>query len=304
MDRIDFSPKHDALIRYPDGTLLPMDEPHYMSAQIAPGTWQILSSGDFHYLLEGEDEAIAIDTGYGAGNLREYLASLCGKSVRRVINTHHHFDHTANNAYFDLVYMAEESIEHATRPFPSFYGIDFPRDYPIEIVTDGTVIPLRGRELEILKIPDHAPGSIAILDRKARLLFTGDEFMDFGKRLNGTPAGFLQNMEKIMAHRSEFDCLCGGPGIFPASLADSFFEAAKLMAAGEVTEGFTPAQPPKARPEYADGHIVYDCREPHPEDRFGGSGQPPALQPDVLLHKGLMFYYVRGEAASKEALNN
>lgn len=296
MKQIDFSPKHDALIRYPDGTLLPMDEPHYIAAQIAPDTWQILSSGDFHYLIEGEDEAIAIDTGYGAGDLRAYLEALCGKPVRRVINTHHHFDHTANNAYFDLAYMAEESVDHATLPFPSFHGIDFPRDYPIEVVADGTIIPLRGRELEILKIPDHAPGSIAILDRRERILFSGDEFMDFGKRLNGTAEGFLRNMEKVMAQRSEYDRLCGGPGIFPASLADAFYEAAKKMAVGEITEGFIPAPRPAAEPEYIDGHIVYDCREPHPEDRFGGRGKAPNPPPDTLLYRGLMFFYDRGKS--------
>lgn len=302
MKPIDFSPRHDALIRYRDGSLLPMDEPHYTAAKLAPGTWQILSSGDFHYLVEGEDEAVAIDTGYGAGDLRVYLEALCGKPVRRVINTHHHFDHTANNAYFDLACMAEGSVDHVTMPFPSFQGIDFPRDYPIELVTDGTIIPLRGRELEILVIPDHAPGSIAILDRRERILFSGDEFMDFGKRLNESADNFLQNMEKVMAHRDEFDRLCGGPGIFPASLADAYYEAAKKMAAGEVTEGYLPAPRPMTEPEYIDGHIVYDCREPHPEDRFGGRGKPPAPQPDVLLYQGMAFFYDRSKKETRSGI--
>ena len=64
---IDFSSRHDVLIRSDDGTLTPMDVPHYKSVLIAPGTWQIESDGDFSYLIEGDNEALAIDTGYGAG---------------------------------------------------------------------------------------------------------------------------------------------------------------------------------------------------------------------------------------------
>ena len=70
----------------------------------------------------------------------------------------------------------------ATIPFPSFAGIDFPRDYPVQIVGDGDVIPLKGRELLVFEIPDHAVGSLAFLDRKERILFSGDEFMLMGKK--------------------------------------------------------------------------------------------------------------------------
>ena len=77
-----------------------MDEPWFEAEQIAPNTWKILSSGDFSYLVVGDNEGISIDTGYGAGNIREYLQTLTDKPVRNVINTHHHFDHTASNSYF------------------------------------------------------------------------------------------------------------------------------------------------------------------------------------------------------------
>ena len=104
--QIDFSCKHHILIKNLDDTYSTMDEPYFRATQIAPGTWQILSSGDYSYLFEGENEAVSIDTGYGAGNLREFLQTLTDKPVRNVINTHNHFDHTANNGYFEKAYMA------------------------------------------------------------------------------------------------------------------------------------------------------------------------------------------------------
>ena len=137
---IDFSCKHDIWIDNGDGTLSRMDEPYFKSWKLADGVWRVLSSGDWSYLVEGDDEALAIDSGYGAGNIREYMQTLTDKPVRRIANTHDHFDHTANNSYFEMVYMAEASVPLATRPFPSFAGIDFPCDYPVTVLQNGDII--------------------------------------------------------------------------------------------------------------------------------------------------------------------
>lgn len=100
MKELDWSCKENILIKGFDGRLIPMSEPYFESRQIAPGTWQILSSGDYSYLLAGEGQGLLIDSGYGAGNIREYCEKLCGLPVPWIANTHEHFDHTANNCYF------------------------------------------------------------------------------------------------------------------------------------------------------------------------------------------------------------
>jgi hypothetical protein len=140
---IDFSSKHDILIRSEDGSLTPMDVPYFKPTLVAPGTWQILSDGDYTYLVEGDAEALVIDSGYGAGNIREYCQSLTKKPVKNIVNTHDHFDHTANNSYFERAYMSAETKRKATIPFPSFEGINFPRDYPVEVIGDGYKFPSR-----------------------------------------------------------------------------------------------------------------------------------------------------------------
>lgn len=293
MKPIDFSCKHDTLIRHKDGTLTPMDEPYYEVTEIAPGTWQIMSSGDYHYLLAGDEEAVAIDTGYGAGNLREFLEELCGKPVCAVINTHHHFDHSANNCYFDLAYMARESVELASIPYPSFEGIVFPRDYRVQVVDDGDIIPLKGRELEVIKIGDHTAGGIAILDRRERLLFTGDEIMPGGKMLSGTVEKFAADMAKLMARRDLFDRLCGGPAILPAETADIFSEAAQKMLRGETSgEPEEGRRGPRPEAQAENGQKIYDCQHPHPEDIPGGGRPRPGFgQRKTLIHRGCCFAY-------------
>ena len=212
IDLIDFSCKHDVMIRNQDGTMLPMDVPYYESQLIAPGTWVIHSDGDASYLVEGDNEAIVIDSGYGAGNLRQYCRTLTSKPVNCIINTHEHFDHTANNAYFDKAYMSAAAVPLATIPFKSFEGIDFPRDYPIEVVKEGDIIDLGGRTLEIFEAPDHGVGSILMLDSREHILFSGDELGDFFKKVNTTVENVLGQLKKLQARIDDISAIWSGQG--------------------------------------------------------------------------------------------
>ena len=264
---IDFSCKHDIWLEDEDGSLQRMDQPFFRAWPIAPGTWQILSDGDFSYMIEGEDEALLIDSGYGAGDIRAFAQSLTDKPLSRICNTHDHFDHTANNSYFDLAYMSREKRELATRPFPSFSGIDFPRDYPVQEVTDGDVIPLRGRDLRVFFIPDHAVGSLAFLDEKARILFSGDEFMAHGKALHGSVAHWAAMLEKLMPYRDRFDFLCAGAWpMMDAALVDNQLACARHILAGNESEPAQPGRFPGDERVDDEGRRIWKRRIPHPGD--------------------------------------
>lgn len=263
---IDFSCKHDIWLEDEDGSLQRMDMPFFRAWPVAPGTWRILSDGDYSYLVEGDDEAILIDSGYGAGNIREFAGTLTDKPVSRIANTHDHFDHTANNSYFDLAYMSAQTQPLATRPFPSFEGIDFPRDYPVQLVTDGDIIPLAGRPLRVFFIPDHAVGSLAFLDEKERILFSGDEFMERGKMLHGGVAHWVQMLEKLMPWRGSFDRLFGGAGELEASLVDSQLACAQYILAGHEGEPAQPGHFPGEERIDAQGRRIWKRRIPHPGD--------------------------------------
>jgi len=292
MQAIDFSAKSDCLIRHKDGSLTPMNEPYYEPKQIGKNTWQIMSSGDYHYLLLGDEAGVSIDTGYAAGNLREYLTKLCGKDVPWAINTHHHFDHTANNCYFDAAYMGAEAVELASIPYASFAGVKFPRDYEKRVVGDGDIVPLKGRELEIIRIGDHTADGIAILDRKGRMLFTGDELMLGMKHLNGSVEKWKHDLEKLLAHKNEFDRIFGGGGEIPLEELYIFHEAACRIMAGEPSEPPVEHGPPTTVEDRdAQGHMIYDCHFPHPEDRpKGGFFKSNPNMVDYFWH-GMSFSY-------------
>lgn len=294
MQQIDFSCKHDILLEDEDGVLVPMDEPYFRAKAVANGTWLILSDGDYSYLLEGEDEAIVIDSGYGAGNIRAFCQTLTTKPIYNIINTHDHFDHTANNSYFDCAYMSAETRPLATIPFPSFAGIDFPRDYKVVEVDDGDIVPLRGRDLQVFKIPDHAVGSIVILDRRERILFSGDELgMAMGKPLNGTVERWAAYMEKLLIHRTEFDRILGGFGEIDGGILEKYLENALYILAGH--EGLSIKEPPFPNFSAVDaqGRAVWKRRLPHPGD--GPKKGPGEARRLVMDYAGCKLIYDEGK---------
>ena len=278
MAYFDFSCKHDVLIENPDGSLQPMDEPFFQSELIAPNTWKILSDGDFQYLVAGDGEALIIDTGYGCGNLREYCEQLCGMPVRWAANTHEHFDHTANNGYFDLVYLTEKAHKNATVPYASFAGIDFPRDYSVQHVKTGDIIPLKGRPLEVFEIADHTPGGAAFLDRKEHILFSGDEIWE-RKPLTNSAEEFAAYLEKIVENENAYDVLWTGGGRIDGVVPRKQLENCRKIMAGAQGEKCENRGGPPPQPKRPDGVQVWKRKMPHYGDNSGNLWGKP--RPDV-----------------------
>ncbi|VDG20249.1 MBL fold metallo-hydrolase [Lactiplantibacillus mudanjiangensis] len=292
---IDFSSKHHILIQNSETAILrPMDYPFFESKLIATGVWQILSDGDLSYLVEGNQEAIVIDSGYGAGDLRSFCEQLTLRPVRRILNTHDHFDHTANNSYFDVALMSAKTAPLATLPFPSFAGIDFPRDYPKQIIAAGDVIELGQRQLNVYALPDHAVGSLAFLDQQSRILFCGDEITPLGKIINGSVSVVRQQFKRLMAVRDQFDWLCSGPqAMLPATMLDVIYQDLIDIVDHDAGTSFTEFPltfpPHQIRTDVA--QTVYLRQEARPEDRQLSMKSEDDTDQRVIVHDGFMTMY-------------
>lgn len=212
----------------------------FRSKLIHSNTWSIEGDGCTSYLLVGDKCGLMIDTGFATENLRAYVEGLTDKPVEMVVNTHGHFDHTGGNGWFSHAYMHEMALLTAKTPYPSLDASQYNTDYPVTTVGDGYCFNLGNREIEVIEIPAHSPGSIALLDKKERILFVGDEVDDrialiwMQDEPQPTIEQHIKNMKKLMARRDEFDFVCSGhTGIMvAATIVEDFMENDRRIMAG------------------------------------------------------------------------
>ena len=70
-------------------------------------------------LIEGETDAMLVDTGYGTEDVAAFVRTLTDKPLT-VLLTHHHHDHTLGARWFDKTVMFPEDMAE----WPAFTGKD------------------------------------------------------------------------------------------------------------------------------------------------------------------------------------
>ena len=186
-----------------------MNENHEI-VRIDDQTWRIEDGMVRCYLLAGAEKALLIDTGMTLKNAREIAEGLTDKPVALAC-THGDPDHIAGNAAFPRFYMhpAEEPNYRA------FGGAG-----EIVPVREGDVLELGGRALEVIELPGHTPGSIALLDRTRRALISGDPIQTGGIFMFGPGRDLKQyyaSLRKIQKRSGEFDQIWPAHGAFPVA---------------------------------------------------------------------------------------
>lgn len=139
--------------------------------QIFDRTWAETDVGVRIFLLAGEKEALVIDTGMNGLDVRAMAAAHTDLPYR-LLNTHADRDHIASNTQFREFYMHPSEAAF-------YHNVQGGRGTVIPVF-DGDVIDLGGRELEIIHLPGHTPGSITVLDRNSRCLIGGDPIQENG----------------------------------------------------------------------------------------------------------------------------
>ena len=228
----------EGLVEDYEGNIQPASQPYFKVKEMAEGVWQILTDGDYSYLLEGDDEMILVDAGMGAGNLREMCQAIRpGKPLYRMLLTHNHGDHIVNCYQFDAVYMSRDVYDGRGDFFLGFENLDIPIDYPVVFLKDGDVINLAGRPLEVLAIDEHCKGSLQFLDRKSGILFCGDELNGnfFDSQISVEHS--YRNLKRWASLRDSYHTLAAGNGIHDASYVDKYLKIAEYILSGHENEG-------------------------------------------------------------------
>lgn len=195
-------------------------------------TWRFEDQGVRFFLLTGTEKALLIDTGMTCPNAKELASELTDLPMELLL-THADPDHTSGADAWTKAY-----IQPAEKANLRMHGSNL----EIEAVTAGTVLDLGNRPLEIIELPGHTPGSIAILDVANRVLISGDVIQDgnifmFGPQRN--LADYITSLEKLNNDQTlmaRFDEIYPSHGTIPVTkeIIPQLIDSAKTIAAGEA----------------------------------------------------------------------
>jgi glyoxylase-like metal-dependent hydrolase (beta-lactamase superfamily II) len=193
----------------------------------------------------------------GIGEIKPIVDRLTTLRVL-VVNSHSHFDHTGGDGAFaqvavlDSDYARERllrgvpdlsrqiSEESIARPLPAgFTAAGYRREpiRPTRYLSDGEIIDIGGRRLEVLATPGHTPDSLCLLDRANRMLFTGDTYYPatlYAHSADAHLGDYVKSAARLGALRPAVDVVCPGHNearVDGAALT-SFARAFQMIAAG------------------------------------------------------------------------
>lgn len=155
--------------------------------------------GSHSWLVLGFQKALLIDTGVGIAPLASVIKNLTHLPVICILS-HTHYDHIGGAHEFADRRMHRAEIEIMANPtseltlwggwlkadsfsyFPE-PDYDFARyalkpALPTGLLYDGDIIDLGGRLLEVLHVPGHSPGLLAVYETETGALFSTDALYD------------------------------------------------------------------------------------------------------------------------------
>ena len=184
-----------------------------------PRYWQ----KNYNFLLLGDSRAILFDTGPAVRDIKPVVESLTDLPVT-VVSSHQHYDHIGNNHRFDRVAAIDvpvirDQVEDGIYQ-PSYLStLTLRHIRPYRIVEwwqPEEVIDLGKRWLQVLHVPGHADGSIALLDAQRKQLFTGD-FIYPGWLVGFAPSSdfgkYLASARYLIAHTSGSEIMYGAHAV-------------------------------------------------------------------------------------------
>ncbi len=138
-----------------------------------------------YLLIDESGSTVIIDPGCYNENEREILKTYIEKNdlkISALINTHAHIDHVLGNAFVKdtfgaalRMHEADLPVLHANPAIASMYGFpEYKMTVPDIYLKEGDRINFGNSSLEVLHVPGHSPGHIALFDRQNGYVVVGD----------------------------------------------------------------------------------------------------------------------------------
>ena len=198
--------------------------------QMNEETYRIEDGGVRFFLLLGKEKALLVDSGMNVHNAREIAESLTDLPLT-LLNTHADIDHIGSNSQFQAPLMSPPEMGN--------YFEQFRQNGEITPIWDGDTIELGERELKVINIPGHTPGSVALLDPKYQALIAGDSVQDGTIFMFGPQReihSYLHSLYRLKAMNSSFAQIWPSHGSIPldVSVIDMLIEGTEKVIAGAL----------------------------------------------------------------------
>ena len=179
------------------------------------------------YLIEGEERALLIDGLTGVGSLRAFVRELTELPVTAAL-THAHMDHSGIAWESDSVYLHPDDlfllygeIDQSREQRLDFVNLfrrmgipgrttpelaDVLEQHPVRTfpIYDGDHIALGGVTVEVIAVPGHTRGTVVFLDRRDRIVFSGDA-CNANTLLNLTGSTSIAEYREGLLHLKSFE---------------------------------------------------------------------------------------------------
>jgi len=167
-----------------------------------------------YVLYDDTKECIIVDPGCYEHEEQEELTNFIEDNnliVKELINTHCHVDHVLGNAFVKRVYKVplrihelEDQQLRAVKVYAPHYGFfQYEETNADGFIKEGDVVKFGNQELQVLFVPGHSPGHIALWNASTRQLIAGDVLFDGSIGRTDLPGGDYDTLIQSI-HRKFF----------------------------------------------------------------------------------------------------
>lgn len=234
----------------------------FEAVKIDDGIFRITGMGRENcYLVEGSERALLIDGLSGVGSLKAFIRELTDLPVIMAA-THGHMDHIGAAWEYSEVFLHPDDIalmyaeRHSSREgrlnFVNIFTQFGLKQRTVPVLADtldahavktypiyeGDRFDLGGTELEVIAVPGHTYGTVVFLDRRRRILFSGDA-CNANTLLNleesASVEEYLESLRHFKFFQKDFDMMYGGHDMMavPCSIIDDGIALCERILVGE-----------------------------------------------------------------------
>lgn len=222
------------------------------------GSWWVNTTG----FVVGRRDIVAIDSCATRGRTERFRAAIAGVAdlpVTRLVNTHHHGDHTYGNALFDATVIGHENCRTEAlndrareeagalwSPTPD-WG-DLPVDPPSVTFSHSLTLHVDDLRMELIHpgTPAHTRGDVVCWLPEQRVLFTGDLVFNGGTPLvmQGSVTGSLEVLRFLRGFHAEIFVPGHGVPTTPdiLDLHERYYRFVLRLAEDARARGLTPLE--------------------------------------------------------------